>query len=394
MRTINVFIVLLCISMGIGLKAQTNINSVLASIEENNTTLKASRETAKAEKLGNNTDLYLENPEIGFNYLWGNPKDMGKRTDLTVTQTFDFATLSGIKRKVANRRNSLVDWQYKVDRIKILLEAKGYCIDLIYYNALKKEYDQRLMHAETLAAGYESRLISGDINRLEYNKVQLNLTTLKGEISLIDVEREALLEQLKRMNGGLEINLKEDQFEEILLPPHFDEWFEQSSQNNPLLGYAKQEIELGKQQVALTKTMGLPTLSAGYMSEKLVGEHFQGVTLGVAIPLWENKNRVKQAKASVKAAESREIDHRLQFYNQLLLLYNRAAGLKLSAEKYRQALTIANNTNLLKKALDAGEISLLEYMVEMGLNYDTISRALETERDFQKAYAELSAVEL
>ncbi len=139
---------------------------------------------------------------------------------------------------------------------------------------------------------------------------------------------------------------------------------------------------------------GLPSLSAGYMSEKVVGERFQGISVGISIPLWENKNRVKQAKASVRAAESRETDSRLQFYNQLQILYNRTTGLKAASEKYRQSLTEANNTELLKKALDAGEISMLEYMVEMGLYYDTISKALETERDYQKAFAELSAVEL
>lgn len=54
----------------------------------------------------------------------------------------------------------------------------------------------------------------------------------------------------------------------------------------------------------------------------------------------------------------------------------------------------ANSTDLLKKALDAGEISLLEYILEIGLYYDTVNQALEAERDYQKAYAELSAVQL
>jgi len=172
-----------------------------------------------------------------------------------------------------------------------------------------------------------------------------------------------------------------------LLPLHFDDWFAQAAQQNPVLAYARQEIEISRQQLSLSKTMNLPTLSAGYMSEKVVGERFQGLSLGITIPLWENKNRVKQAKASVKAAESRETDNRQQFYNQLQILYNRTAGLKIAAEKYRQSLVTANNTGLLKKALDAGEISLLEYMVEIGLYYETINRALEAERDYQKAFA-------
>ncbi|MDR1102321.1 MAG: transporter, partial [Tannerella sp.] len=60
---------------------------------------------------------------------------------------------------------------------------------------------------------------------------------------------------------------------------------------------------------------------------------------------------------------------------------------------YRRALDASNHTELLKKALDAGEISLLDYLVETGLYYDAIRRTLETERDFQIAFAELSAVD-
>ncbi|KAA6308963.1 hypothetical protein EZS27_039465 [termite gut metagenome] len=53
----------------------------------------------------------------------------------------------------------------------------------------------------------------------------------------------------------------------------------------------------------MNQAMGLPSFLAGYMSEKVVGEHFQDITLGISIPLWENKNRVKQAKAASIAAQ-------------------------------------------------------------------------------------------
>ena len=56
-----------------------------------------------------------------------------------------------MKSKVANEQNNLIEWQYKSDRMNILLEAKQYCIELIYYNALKQELDIRLKHAETIA---------------------------------------------------------------------------------------------------------------------------------------------------------------------------------------------------------------------------------------------------
>ena len=46
------------------------------------------------------------------------------------------------------------------------------------------------------------------------------------------------------------------------------------------------------------------------------------------------------------------------------------------------------------KALNAGEISLLDYIVEIGLYYDMVNQTLAAERDFEKAQADLSAVEL
>ena len=392
MRTIIISI--LAILASTSLFAQNNMSSVLSSIEENNTTLKALRESAEADKLENRTGLTLSNPEVGFNYLWGNPGNIGNRTDFSVTQTFDIPTITGMKSRVANEKNNLIQWQYKADRMNILLEAKQYCIELIYYNALKKELDLRLQHAETIAEDYKQRMDRGDANILEYNKVRLNLSTIQGEMSKIDVERNALIEQLKRLNGGNEVRLDDYQFGNVELPLNFGDWYVQAEQNNPVLAYVKQEIEVSKRQVSLSKAMGLPTFSAGYMSEKVVGQRYQGISVGVSIPLWENKNRVRQAKAAVRAAESREADSKQQFYGQLQILYSRTFGLKATAESYRKSMETANSTDLLKKALDAGEISLLEYILEIGLYYDTVNQALEAERDYQKAYAELSAVQL
>lgn len=389
-----IIISILALFGSISLYAQNNTNSVLTSIEENNTTLKALRETAESQKLENRTGIYLSNPEIGFNYLWGNPVDMGNRTDFSVTQTFDIPTITGMKSKVANGKNDLVEWQYKADRMNIMLEAKQYCIELIYYNALGKELNLRLEHAQTIAESYKKRLATGDANKLEYNKIQLNLSSVQGEMSRIEVERNTLLSQLKRLNGGKDVIFDESQFAQIQLPLNFDDWFINAEQKNPVLAYIKQEIEVSKRQVSVSKAMGLPTFSAGYMSEKVVGQRFQGVSVGVSIPLWENKNRVKQAKAAVRAAESREADSKQQFYSNLQIQFNRAMGLQNTAQAYRKSLFTANSTDLLKKALDAGEISLLDYMVEIGLYYETVNQALQAEMDYQKAFAELSTVEL
>ena len=391
MKTIIIIVELLA---SMSLAAQENISSILFSIEENNTKLKALKEEMKAQKLGNKTGIYLSDPDVAFGYLWGTPSNIGTRKDFSVTQTFDIPTITGMKSRLANNKNQLVELQYASERINLLLEAKQYAIDLIYYNGLKKELEIRLRHTQTIADAYKQRLDRGDASILEYNKVQLNLSTVQGEMSRVEVERNTLLSELKRLNGGIEILLEENNYSPASLPADFEEWYLSAEQKNPLLQYVKQQIEVSRKEVKLNKAMRFPNFSAGYSLEKTLGQKYQGANIGISIPLWENKNRVKQAKAGVIAAQTREQESKQQFYNRLQNLYMRANGLQQTAAGYRKSLQSLNNTDLLMKALDVGEINLLNYIVEIGLYYDTVNQTLAAERDFEKALADLSAVEL
>lgn len=374
--------------------AQNAIDSILLQIGTNNTTLKALQAEAEALKLENKTGLTLTDPEVEFNYLWGTPDQVGTRKDFSVKQNFDAATVFGMKRDVARQKNILIDTDYKAQRMNLLLEAKKICIELIYTNALLEEVGARKQYAEQLMKGYHQRLDNGDANILEYNKVQLGFAMVKGEWQRLNVEKQNLEDELRRLNGGIPVSFNETDYPAELLPADFEEWYAQAEIRNPALEYVRKEIDLNKEQVRLSKAMNLPVLSAGYMREDVVGQHYQGISLGVSIPLWSNKNRVKQAKAAVRAAESRQTDAKTQFYARLANLYAKTAGLQRIVLDYQQTIQESNNANLLKKALQAGEISLLDYMMEMDLYYNSLSQALSAERDYQLALAELAAVEL
>jgi cobalt-zinc-cadmium efflux system outer membrane protein len=385
---------ILLISAILSATAQSGYETVLQEIEANSTTLGALRGQMEAQKLGNRTGIYLANPEMEFNYLWGNPDLVGNRTDITVKQSFDFPSAYEHRGKIAGLQNNNVELAYKSERIKVLLSAKQVCIELVYYNALAREYAVRLQNAGRIAATYKARLDKGDANILENNKAQLNLTVVQTETARIEAERAALLSELKRLNGGRDIAFPGDVYPAGMLPANFEAWYATAEAKSPVLQYVAGQIEIGRQQVKLNNALGLPRFSAGYMSEKIVGEHFQGVTAGVSVPLWENKNRVKQARAQVRASETALEDSKVQFCNRLQSLYIKAAALQQNARKFRQSLSENNNEPLLKKALDLGEISLLNYLLEIGYYYDAVNKVLEAERDYELAVAELSAVEL
>ena len=387
-------VIIFIISAGFTATAQSEYNAVLQQIEANNTTLAALRQQIEAQKLGNRTGITPANPEVEFNYLWGNPSVIGNRTDISVRQTFDFPTAYTHRSRIANLQNSNAELSYKAERQNVLLSAKQACIELVYYNALAREYAVRLQNAERIAQAGKIRLEKGDANILEHNRAQLNLTTVQVEIGQIEAERTALLSELKRLNGGKEIVFSNDAYSANALPANFEDWYATAENKNPVLQYVRTQIEIGRQQVKLNRAMGLPKFSAGYMSEKIVGEHFQGITAGMTIPLWENKNRVREAKAQTRAAEAIFEDSKVQFYNRLQILHFKAVALQQNAQTLRQSLDNNNNEPLLKKALDTGEISLLNYLLEIEFYYNVINKVLEAERDFELVVSELQMVDM
>ena len=393
--TMKKYIILIAVLALTGpVAAQQPIDAVLQQIERNNTTLEALRKQTEADKLQNKTGITLPDPEVSFDYLWGDPSAISNRKDFGVSQSFDIATIAGSRRRVADAQNGLLDVEYRAGRMAVLLEAKQACIQLIYYNALKAELEQRLAHAQAVADFYDRQLADGNANRLEVNKARLSLSAAQGELRRNEVERANLLSELQRLNGGEPIAFDQAVYAQPVLPQDFEAWYDEAAAANPALAYARQNVELKRREMKLGKLSGLPQISAGYMSELVPESNFRGITLGLSVPLWSNRNRVKQAKAAVVAAELQQKDATVQFYERLRNQYDRTLGLQRTAGEYRKALAELDNTQLLRRALDAGEISLLDYIVELGLYYTTVDEALAAERDYELALTELQSVML
>ena len=381
-----------CLGLLVMAQTPTSLQTVLDKIEQNNTTLKALRHEQEADRLQNRIGLNLTNPEVEFHYLWGTQSSGATRKDFSVSQSIDWATLSGRKRKVAQRQNGMLDLQYRQEQIALRAESKRQLLELIYCNARCRQMEYRLAQAQILADGYARRMQQGDATQLDLNKSLLNLATQKAEYHQALVAKNQVQNTLQQLNGGLAIEFKESDFPVTALPQDFESWYAQAEVRNPLLQYVKQEIELNREQVKLTRQENLPSLAVGYMSERATGEGFQGITVGLAVPLWENKNKLKQKKAAVLAAQSRADDTYTRFYVRVSGLYAQANSLHKIAQEYRQALGQTNSEALLSKSLKAGEISLLNYIDELALYYDSQDRLLAAERDYQQALTELESV--
>ena len=373
-------------------QAQNEVERVLQSVEQHNTTLVALRHETEAAKVGNHTNLNLPNPEVEFGYLWGSPSSIGHRKDVSAVQSFDCATVTGAKRRLARQQDALADWQYKESRMQLLLEAHHLCLDAIYYNAMCKELMQRKQYAEEITSAQQKRLEQGDINRIEYNQVKLDLAAVCAELMRCNTERAAVMAELQRLNGGEPLLIEATDYPAVAIANDFEAWYAEAEQKSPALAYVKQQIDVANRELAVRRADGLPTVSLGFMGEYVSGENYQGVKVGMSIPLWANKNRVRQAKAEVEAAKARQTDARQQFYSRLHNLFVQQRGLRQVVQSYQEALRATDNTSLLKKALDAGSISTMDYLLGARMYYDAVNQKMDACRAWQKTVAEMQAV--
>ncbi len=366
-----------------------DIERILAGVEMNNTTLIAFRKSADAERIGNKTGLYLANPEFAFNYLWGSPESIGNRKDVSVMQSFDFPSAYAYRNQISEYRNVQVELEYERQRKSIMTQTRLVCNDLIFHNALKTELGKRIENAQNLADSYKSKFEIGEIGIIDFNKAQLYLLNIIKDAESNDIERIALLAELRSLNGGIPVDFNNSVFSPQAMATDFEQWYVNAEQNNPVLQWLNQEISVSQKNEKLNTAMGLPKLQAGYMSEDVVGQQFQGVAVGLSIPLLENKNAVKYAKAKTLAMQSAETDSRLQFYNNLKALHTKAVSLQNSLNDYRTNLQKFNNLALLQKALDNGELSLADYYFELTVYYESFNRMLVIEKSLNETIIEL-----
>lgn len=368
-----------------------SIDEVLQSVRQNNKMLKAGESQTEALKLQARSENNLADPTVTYSHLWGNHEGMGFTGELVASQAFDFPTLYAQRGKLNQERFRTFDAQQSALRQQILLQTELACMDLIYLNRLQALLDERLHNAEELSRFYDTQLEKGATNIIEVNKIELELLNARNETRQNEAARKAKLEELKALNGGVAIEFTDSAYRSVLEYPVSFEAFQLEA-----LGELPEVNELvwseaaAERQIAVAKNQWLPNLTVGYrMNPSSGGERFNGFIVGVSIPLFSNRNKVKQAKAEHYAANQRLSGVMKTQTAALHQLWTKAGELKKSVDEYATVLEQQNSIALLNKAIQAGQLSMVEYFVNVTTFYQSMQNYLQLQNDYQKTLAEM-----
>lgn len=370
--------------------AQSALDRVLDEIERNSLSLKAGEKRAEAQRAAAATDGVLDAPEVGVNYLLGSPSGIGDRVDVSVSQAFDFPTAYAQRSKLRRSRSVSADLEYAGKRSDLLREAGGLCITMAYYNGVVGLYEDCLAESRSVMAAMDKAFERGEVSAVEQRKAKVAVAGMLNKLADLKVERERTLAGLSALNGGVapgladSLDLRSIQCEKF----PFDEAKSLSAADSvdvgesPYVRLQMSKLRESELETKLQKSLNLPRFSVGYMSEKTNEEHYQGVALSVVLPIWGAGKRVRQAKAESLAVRLEADDVAVSLRTRLgsLLSLRRAYAAQLG--EVGGLLSSGDYLPLVRKSLDAGELTVFGYYTEVSSSMETAVAYEEALRDY------------
>jgi outer membrane protein TolC len=366
---------------------------LLQQIKANNPELRTDMQRINAQKLANRTDNNLPDPTVSYSHLWGEKDSRETIGELVVTQQFDFPTLYAARNKVNRLKAAALDNSFIRLRQQILLQAQQWCIDILMLQQQRDLLTERLKQAEQLSTFYKKRLDTGDANILEANKTNLELLNARTELRNVQVALDKAWGELNTLNGGKEwTGGQPARIADYPLPPLPDraKLHDTYLKTLPEVRLAAAESAAAYRQITIERQGWLPKLELGYRRNTESHLGFSGLVAGISLPLFNNRHKVKTAEAQWIATT---LQHQIVLQkseNDLTQLCKEAAGLQASIREYHEALQAGRSLELLRQAIEGGQINVTEYFVEVSVIYQSRQNLLELENRYRKIVAQIN----
>lgn len=382
-KTIFSFAVLL---VSAGIQAQS-VDDVLRSVETNNVELKALQKGNEAATLEMKQQNALEDFSVEYSPFFNGEVSGVTSSELVVKQGFDFPTLYGARRKENRLQGEVLDMQYRMARRDVLLAAKQACIGIIHLNKQKELLAERKRVADELLVFFTEKFDNGDATSLELNKVKMDRMTLETELANAETERMKLVRQLQTLNGGKSIQLETTDYPQIRTES-YESMYERAASSDWSVKSAQAAVRAAEQGVKVNKQGILPKLEIGYRRNTDGDDANNGFLIGGSIPLFSNRGRVKTAKAKYEEAQMKQNDAQIRAELSARALVDEVVRLRAAADAYDVPL-MRQTLQLLRTALENGQISVTDYFVETDGVYRNMLAQMAVENQYQSVLADV-----
>ena len=329
--------------------------------------------------------------------------------NLTISQSIPNGKLIRGLERLADATIRGGELQRQLTQTELRARVKGTYLELTYL----VERLNLLARQDSLLVAFrratEVRQRTGEGTALEVATADNLIGELRNQLALTEADRQIALTSLQTLlNTTSPLTLPTSPLARRPLPVLTDSALaERGPAQNPTLALLRQQVSIAGGQIAVEQARLRPDYSVGYFNQSLIGmqnidgqdryfgagRRFQGVQVGVAIPLFQKaqRARIESARLGQQLAEA-ALD-----FNQRNLQGNLAAVVQ-QVRKQQASLTYYEQTGLpvarrlaegAEKAFRAGEAGYLDYSQALTRAYQTQSGYLDTINQYNQAVVQL-----
>lgn len=397
-------------AQAVSMQSQTPFENLVEQIAQNSPALKALEAGGKAETSKAKAENRLDDPEVEFEHLWPE-KQESKRWSVGVTQTFSWPGLYGSRSKaneaLAKEMEARYKAQYRTSKLQIsqtlarLILAKKRVNMLCKVHSaicdLKKRTDTAWQHGETTI--------------LDVNKSTIEQANTASDLQLAVSERDNLYSELLALGYTcpqtqaskplytdeciIAIRALPDELETMSIPPvelADENTYMEAALRSPDIKLAEARIVAAEKAAEVAKISRTPGFSLGYRHVFEGGNHFNGLAVGMSLPVWNRRSEREAALAATLAARFEAQAAQTAATTSTRAAYANALRLQSQIAKLAPALENSDNFNLLEKAYNGGQLSMLEYLTETAYFLKARLALLDLHEQYFSAASQLNSL--
>lgn len=370
--------------------AQTDTTGeLLNGIAQNNTELKAYRAFIESRQLENKSGNNLPDPQLSAFYLPYGDNSGADYTEYQISQSFEFPTVYAARSKWNDLQAQELESSYAKLRQEMLLKASKLLVDVATLQKQKELERTRREQSEQVYEQIQELYRKEQVGILDLNKAKIAWIQEQFVVEQTETEIQNALLLLEKLNGGQPINLNTIGLQEDIEIESLETLWQAKMVQDPELQQLSINESVSLQKIKLEQNKVLPDITAGYNYQGVSGNNFSGFYGGVSIPLWNSKNKVKTAKTAYEYRQSQTEAVKATLYTSFQERYNRYELLLKKYREYQATMESLDSESLLFKAFQLGELSFMEYYVELQFYRDALDTLLQMENELHKLKSEL-----
>lgn len=372
----KLYISTLFLFFGLAVTMGQSTESFLEKVKLNHPAIVAAKQLLSSGEAESRTGITPNDPIVRAGYFPGNDAAGENKLTWGVSQSFDFPTRYARLKKLKRTNLELAKMEYQLTIIQLLSEARLAAISFVSSTANIRKDEYRLQNLEKLEQAYSSMLKNGETTIIDYNKIVIKKVELQSALNSLKAETALLKAQLDFMssNNG---SMLEDADYPVFEEPEIESLNAELQAKHPAFLLPGIRLNAAVNEIDLTRSERMPAFELGYSSEIVGNTRFTGPSVGLSVPLWKNKGKVKKALEGSTYQERKAESDIIMLESYFSSLFNNYLATDENLSLVENTINASGNINLLDKALNAGEISLTNYFLELESIYQLVDISIE-----------------